>query len=79
MSDSVGRELSSAASSQRYCLQPSQIAHGYGFDARWRTPRFEAIVNTPCSTLFPLRETTIGYRALPGTISTLRPLVTRRL
>ncbi len=58
----------------RYCLQPSTSHMVTISTPDGELHRFEAILTTPCSTLFPVRETSIAFRALPGTFSTLQPV-----
>jgi RHS repeat-associated protein len=56
----------------KYCIQPSQSHLVTVATPDGELHRFEAVVSTPCSTLFPLREVSISYRALPGTFSSLQ-------
>lgn len=56
----------------RYCVQPSSPHIVTVATPDGELHRFEAVVSTPCSTLFPLREVSISYRPLSGTFSTLQ-------
>ncbi|HEU4768602.1 MAG TPA: RHS repeat-associated core domain-containing protein [Pyrinomonadaceae bacterium] len=58
----------------RYCVQPSNSHLVTIATPDGELHRFEAILTTPCSTLFPVRETSIAYRPLSGTFSTLQPV-----
>jgi RHS repeat-associated protein len=57
-----------------YCVQPTRSHLVTVSTPDGELHRFEAVLNTPCSTLYPLRETTIGFRPLTGTYSTLAPV-----
>ena len=57
-----------------YCAQPSRPHVVTVTVPNGKVYKFEAILSPQCSTLFPLRETTISYRPLTGTNATLSPV-----
>lgn len=57
-----------------YCLQPTR-SHVVSITMPDNDVlRFEAVPGPQCSLLYPLGETTIRYRAMPGTHATLAPV-----
>jgi RHS repeat-associated protein len=57
-----------------YCAQASRPHVVTVTLPNGRVFKFEAVITPQCSTLFPLRETTISYRAMTGTNATLTPV-----
>ncbi|HEX6623913.1 MAG TPA: RHS repeat-associated core domain-containing protein [Pyrinomonadaceae bacterium] len=57
-----------------YCVQPSAPHTVTVTMPGGKVYKFEATLGPQCSTLLPLRETTISYRALTGTNATLAPV-----
>jgi RHS repeat-associated protein len=57
-----------------YCIQPKR-SHAVSVTMpNNEVLRFEAVPTPQCSRVYPPRETTIGYRAMPGTYATLAPV-----
>ncbi|HEV2706799.1 MAG TPA: RHS repeat-associated core domain-containing protein [Pyrinomonadaceae bacterium] len=57
-----------------YCIEPTR-PHSVSITLPSNEVlRFEAVVGPQCSLLYPLSETTISYRALPGTNARLAPV-----
>lgn len=57
-----------------YCAQPSRPHVVTVTVPNGKVYKFEAVLSPQCSTLFPLRETTISYRPMTGTNATLTPV-----
>jgi RHS repeat-associated protein len=57
-----------------YCAQPSKSHVVTVTVATGQVYKFEAVLSPQCSTLYPLRETTVSYRPMTGTNATLAPV-----
>ena len=57
-----------------YCVQPTRPHIVTISLPGGKVYKFEATLSPQCSTLFPLRETTVGFRPLPGTQASLAPV-----
>ena len=57
-----------------YCAQPSRPHVVTVTMPTGKLYKFEAVLGPQCSTLYPLRETTISYRPMAGTNATLAPV-----
>jgi RHS repeat-associated protein len=57
-----------------YCAQPSKLHLVTITMPDGEIFKFDASINPQCSTLYPLRETTISYRPLTGTNASLTPI-----
>jgi len=57
-----------------YCIQPTRPHYVSVTMPDNQVYKFEATASPQCSTLYPLQETTIRFRPLPGTNATLAPV-----
>ena len=59
---------------RNYCIQPTRPHLVSVTMPDNKVLKFEATLSPQCSQVYPPRETTIGFRALPGTNATLAPV-----